>query len=102
MCFAFEPSVLGQSDIKKLLRENYRLRTENWTLRDEYDRLDKLLKSKSRPNGHSTKESHDYRNDFKYGCDYDDSYRCYNCLVDEVSTEPVLLSIVEFWWKCGN
>ncbi|XP_055304780.1 uncharacterized protein LOC129569695 isoform X2 [Sitodiplosis mosellana] len=73
----------GQSDIKKLLRENYRLRSENWTLRDEYDRLDKLLKTKSQPNGHSTKGSHDYRGDFKFGCDYDDSYRCYNCLTDE-------------------
>lgn len=85
MCFAFEPSVLGQSDIKKLLRENYRLRSENWTLRDEYDRLDKLLKSKNQPNGHSNKDSNNYRDDFK-GYDYDDSYRGYNCPTDEVST----------------
>lgn len=76
----FEPSVLGQSDIKKLLRENYRLRTENWTLRDEYDRLDKLLKSKNQPNGHAR----DFHN-AKFGCDYNDSYRCCNCLPDDVS-----------------
>lgn len=92
MCFAFEPSVLGQSDIKKLLRENYRLRSENWTLRDEYDRLDKLLKSKSQPNGHSHKGSHNYRGDYK-GYDYDDSYRCYNCLTDEVSIQTAFLRI---------
>lgn len=72
-------SVLGQSDIKKLLRENYRLRSENWTLRDEYDRLDKIVKTKSRQNGHSAKGSHDFT------CDYDDSYRCYCCYNDEVS-----------------
>ncbi|XP_031637143.1 uncharacterized protein LOC116349721 isoform X2 [Contarinia nasturtii] len=73
----------GQSDIKKLLRENYRLRTENWTLRDEYDRLDKLLKNKSQPNGHSNRNaSHDFH-DPKLGCDYNDSYRCCGCLVDD-------------------
>lgn len=35
----------GQSDIKKLRRENDQLRKEIWSLRDEYDRLDKLLRA---------------------------------------------------------
>lgn len=39
----FSPLFLGQSDIRKLRRENELLRREIWTLRDEYDRLDKLL-----------------------------------------------------------
>lgn len=33
----------GQSDIRKLRRENEQLRREIWSLRDEYDKLDKLL-----------------------------------------------------------
>ncbi|XP_076256716.1 uncharacterized protein LOC143194050 isoform X3 [Rhynchophorus ferrugineus] len=36
----------GQSDIKKLKRENEMLKKEIWCLRDEYDKLDKLLKDK--------------------------------------------------------
>ncbi|XP_017772443.1 PREDICTED: uncharacterized protein LOC108559619 isoform X2 [Nicrophorus vespilloides] len=36
----------GQSDIKKLRRENEMLKKEIWCLRDEYARLDKLLKEK--------------------------------------------------------
>ncbi|GLV36758.1 uncharacterized protein CBL_02407 [Carabus blaptoides fortunei] len=36
----------GQSDIKKLRRENEQLRKEIWCLRDEYEKLDKLLKDK--------------------------------------------------------
>lgn len=35
----------GQSDIRKLRRENEHLRREIWALRDEYDRLDKLLRA---------------------------------------------------------
>ncbi|KAJ6649923.1 hypothetical protein Bhyg_05164 [Pseudolycoriella hygida] len=35
----------GQSDIKKLRKENDQLRREIWALRDEYDRLDKLLQA---------------------------------------------------------
>lgn len=41
----------GQSDIRKLRRENDQLRREIWSLRDEYDRLDKLLR------GHNSKKS---------------------------------------------
>ncbi|CAG9772726.1 unnamed protein product [Ceutorhynchus assimilis] len=36
----------GQSDIKKLKRENEMLKKEIWCLRDEYEKLDKLLKDK--------------------------------------------------------
>ncbi|XP_026473253.1 uncharacterized protein LOC113377228 [Ctenocephalides felis] len=34
----------GQSDIKKLRRENEQLRREIWSLREEYDKLDNLLR----------------------------------------------------------
>uniref|UniRef100_A0A336LNL1 CSON015110 protein n=1 Tax=Culicoides sonorensis TaxID=179676 RepID=A0A336LNL1_CULSO len=44
MFFAFD--AVGQSDIKKLKKENEQLRREIWTLRDEYDKLEKLLASK--------------------------------------------------------
>lgn len=33
----------GERDIRKLRSENAQLRREIWALRDEYDRLDKLL-----------------------------------------------------------
>lgn len=36
--------VSGQNDIKKLRRENEQLRREIWGLRDEYDKLEELLK----------------------------------------------------------
>lgn len=36
----------GHCDVKKLRRENDQLRREIWNLRDEYDRLDSLLKAK--------------------------------------------------------
>ncbi|XP_075229262.1 uncharacterized protein LOC142328951 isoform X2 [Lycorma delicatula] len=36
----------GQNDIKKLRRENEHLRREIWALREEYDRLETLLKSR--------------------------------------------------------
>nr|XP_022920471.1 GATA zinc finger domain-containing protein 8 [Onthophagus taurus] len=36
----------GQSDIKKLKRENEMLKKEMWCLRDAYDKLDKLIKEK--------------------------------------------------------
>lgn len=41
----FTRRLLGQSDIKKLRKENDQLRREIWALRDEYDRLDKLLQA---------------------------------------------------------
>ncbi|KAF2880459.1 hypothetical protein ILUMI_25707 [Ignelater luminosus] len=44
----------GQSDIKKLKRENDQLRREIWYLRDEYDKLDKLLREKECQGSSST------------------------------------------------
>lgn len=38
---------LGQYDIKKLKKENELLKKEIWCLRDEYEKLDKLLKEKN-------------------------------------------------------
>lgn len=43
---SFYISLTGQSDIKKLKRENDMLKKEIWCLRDEYDKLDRLLKEK--------------------------------------------------------
>jgi len=36
--------ISGQNDIKKLRRENEQLRREIWSLRDEYDKLEEILK----------------------------------------------------------
>lgn len=40
----FNSLVPGQNDIKKLRRENEQLRREIWSLRDEYDKLEEILK----------------------------------------------------------
>lgn len=40
----FNSSIPGQNDIKKLRRENEQLRREIWSLRDEYDKLEEILK----------------------------------------------------------
>lgn len=90
VCFSIlKTSVLGQSDIKKLRRENYQLRREIWTLRDEYDRLGKLLKNKCDPfeNANSTCSYDCGRSasDCKRGSDYGDGCRCYSCCIDDVS-----------------
>lgn len=53
-------SVPGQSDIKKLRRENELLRREIWGLRDECDRLEELLKRKEQE-----EEEQVSRHDFK-------------------------------------
>lgn len=37
----------GQSDLKKLRRENFQLKREIWSLRDEYERLDAFLRKKN-------------------------------------------------------
>lgn len=90
----FKTSVLGQSDIKKLRRENYQLRREIWTLRDEYDRLGKLLKTnKCDPyeNANSTCSYDCGRStsECKRGSDYGDGCRCYSCCLDDVSTNKI-------------
>lgn len=52
----------GQSDIRKLRRENDQLRREIWALRDEYDRLDKLLRAHRNGRG-SSRSISDYDDD---------------------------------------
>ncbi|XP_054276445.1 mucin-5AC-like [Macrosteles quadrilineatus] len=49
----------GQHDIKKLRRENDQLRREIWNLRDEYDRLEAILKSKNISTDTEEEESED-------------------------------------------
>uniref|UniRef100_A0A1B0CWJ3 Uncharacterized protein n=1 Tax=Lutzomyia longipalpis TaxID=7200 RepID=A0A1B0CWJ3_LUTLO len=49
----------GQSDIRKLRRENDQLRREIWCLRDEYDRLDKLLRQNIKDGGKNVSDSED-------------------------------------------
>jgi len=41
--------ISGQNDIKKLRRENEQLRREIWSLRDEYDKLEEILKKQKNP-----------------------------------------------------
>lgn len=43
---AFLRAFTGQSDIKKLRRENEMLKKEIWCLRDGYDKLERLIKEK--------------------------------------------------------
>lgn len=81
----FDNCVLGQSDIKKLRRENYQLRKEIWTLRDEYDRLGKSLRNKPRSVDNFANVSHTCANsadDCKHGCECID---CCSYYLDEVS-----------------
>lgn len=47
--------ISGQNDIKKLRRENEQLRREIWSLRDEYDKLEDILKKQK-----SRSESEEY------------------------------------------
>lgn len=82
-----KPIALGQSDIKKLRRENAQLKKEIWTLRDEYDRLGKILTTKNRPirdyDGTVTTTDCHYDD----GCDYDDEgmdHCSCGCLSNEV------------------
>ncbi|XP_017046679.1 ena/VASP-like protein isoform X2 [Drosophila ficusphila] len=85
----------GQSDIKRLRRENEQLRREIWTLRDECDRLNKRFKAKlsehefggCRGSGGSGGTCHGYRcsggggGRGSGGCDVnsDDSDSCDTC-----------------------
>ncbi|BFF89671.1 uncharacterized protein DMAD_08375 [Drosophila madeirensis] len=82
----------GQSDIKRLRRENEQLRREIWTLRDECDRLNKRFKAKlnehefggCRGSGGSGGTCHAYRcsgGRGSGGCDVnsDDSDSCDTC-----------------------
>lgn len=77
----FNGLISGQSDIKKLRRENYQLRKEIWSLRDEYDRLDKLLRNKNNCNGNDGPMDDDEEEDDD---DDDDDVKCDSCQSDEV------------------
>lgn len=70
-------------------RENFQLRKEIWTLRDEYDRLGKLLKTKDRVIDeleHSPNDCTAMTNDCKYDCEYEDADHCScSCLSNEVN-----------------
>lgn len=83
-----KPIVLGQSDIKKLRRENAQLKKEIWTLRDEYDRLGKLLTTSNRSvhdyDGTMTTDSF-YETGYDYNYDDMDHCSC-GCLSNEVRT----------------
>lgn len=76
-------NISGQSDIKKLRRENYQLRREIWSLRDEYDRLDKLLRNK---NCNGNMDDNINEDD---DIDYDDDIKCDSCQSDEVRKQQV-------------
>lgn len=52
----------GQSDIKKLRRENEQLRREIWGLREEYDRLEGLI-GKTKRHGQFGNNSQDEDSD---------------------------------------
>lgn len=41
----------GQNDIKKLRKENEQLRREIWCLRDEYDKLEEILRKQKSHDG---------------------------------------------------
>ncbi|XP_017790482.1 PREDICTED: uncharacterized protein LOC108572717 [Habropoda laboriosa] len=61
----------GQNDIKKLRRENEQLRREIWSLRDEYDKLEEILK-RQKSGGES--EEYEDRSDEDDGLRSDYSY----------------------------
>lgn len=80
----------GQSDIKKLRRENYQLRKEIWSLRDEYDRLGKLIRNKG-CDGYGDSEFDENDDDEEeYENDYDDDERCCSCHSNEVTQYSAL------------
>ncbi|KAK9305822.1 hypothetical protein QLX08_003325 [Tetragonisca angustula] len=61
----------GQNDIKKLRRENEQLRREIWSLRDEYDKLEEILK---RQKCRSESEEYEDRSDEDDGLRSDYSF----------------------------
>lgn len=62
----------GQNDIKKLRRENEQLRREIWSLRDEYDKLEEILKRQKsqgesdESEDRSEEEDDELRSDYSY------------------------------------
>ncbi|XP_039970770.1 uncharacterized protein LOC120782526 isoform X1 [Bactrocera tryoni] len=77
----------GQSDIKRLRRENEQLRREIWTLRDECDRLNKRFKAKLLDHDHACNARHSVCSGGGRGsghicdsnCNSDDSDSCDTC-----------------------
>ncbi|XP_014089145.3 uncharacterized protein [Bactrocera oleae] len=77
----------GQSDIKRLRRENEQLRREIWTLRDECDRLNKRFKAKLLDHDHGCNARHSVCSGGRRGsghicdssCNSDDSDSCDTC-----------------------
>ncbi|XP_043525047.1 uncharacterized protein LOC122536622 isoform X2 [Frieseomelitta varia] len=63
--------IAGQNDIKKLRRENEQLRREIWSLRDEYDKLEEILK---RQKCRSESEEYEDRSDEDDGLRSDYSF----------------------------
>ncbi|XP_017760321.1 PREDICTED: uncharacterized protein LOC108550914 isoform X2 [Eufriesea mexicana] len=61
----------SQNDIKKLRRENEQLRREIWSLRDEYDKLEEILK---RQKSHAESEEYEDRSDEDDGLRSDYSF----------------------------
>lgn len=63
-------------------RENHQLRKEIWSLRDEYDRLDKLLRGRN----YNSSIDNDLTNaDRENGIENYDDRKCSSCQSSEVS-----------------
>ncbi|XP_014604109.1 PREDICTED: uncharacterized protein LOC106786824 isoform X1 [Polistes canadensis] len=60
----------GQNDIKKLRRENEQLRREIWSLRDEYDKLEEILKRQKNPTESDESEDRSEEDDDVVHSDY--------------------------------
>lgn len=67
---------IGQSEIKNLKREREQLRREIWTLRDEYDKLENLLRIKGIDPDEFLNSNQDRNNDEN---DEDDVSECSEC-----------------------
>lgn len=89
----------GQSDIKKLRRENYHLRKEIWTLRDEHDRLDKLLKTQNRKCSNSTLRQDCVDEVCLCDCDCGQESPCCSCSSSEVICHFIYLNSLAFAFK---
>lgn len=74
----------GQSDIRKLRRENEQLRREIWSLRDEYDRLNKRFKANKYLPDSISEHAHS-------GSSSDDSDSCDRCREEPEINDQCLL-----------
>lgn len=69
-------------DIKKLRRENDQLRREIWNLRDEYERLESLLKSQQEPSSEEEDEDEVFRWPLGYSLYYKFLLANSDCIAD--------------------